>query len=153
LPRQLKHLGDEEGDAMQRDDVDRWLQAYVEAWKTYDPERIGALFSPDVSYRYHPYDEPLRGRDAVVASWLGEGGPAGACTRDAPGTYGATYRTIAVDGDTAIATGSSRYSPAPGTAPNRVFDNCFVIRFDASGCCREFTEWYIERPHPPGADT
>ena len=138
---------------MQRDDVDRWLQAYVEAWKTYDPERIAALFSPDVRYRYHPYDEPLRGRDAVVASWLGEGEPAGACTRDPPGTYGATYRTIAVDGDTAIATGSSRYSPAPGAPPNRVFDNCFVIRFDASGRCRGFTEWYIERPHPPGADT
>jgi hypothetical protein len=30
---------------MERADVDRWLADYIEAWKTYDPERIGALFS------------------------------------------------------------------------------------------------------------
>jgi hypothetical protein len=28
----------------------------------------------------------------------------------------------------------------------RVFDNCFVLRFDADGRCSEFTEWFIERP-------
>jgi hypothetical protein len=26
------------------------------------------------------------------------------------------------------------------------YDNCFVMRFDAAGQCREFTEWYVERP-------
>jgi hypothetical protein len=29
---------------------------------------------------------------------------------------------------------------------DKVYDNCFVIRFDAEGRCREFTEWFIERP-------
>jgi ketosteroid isomerase-like protein len=133
---------------MQRDDVDRWLRGYIEAWQTYDPERIAELFSADVSYRYHPYDEPLRGRDAVVASWLGEsaGSPDGASTRDEPGTYEACYRTIAVEGDTAVATGTTRYHPAAGAPPNQAFDNCFVMRFDADGRCRELTEWYMERP-------
>jgi hypothetical protein len=134
------------GDAMQRDDVDRWLGAYIVAWKTYDRESITELFADEITYRYHPYDEPLRGRDAVVASWFGESDHAGASTRDEPGTYDATYRTIALDGDTAVATGTTVYRPAPGAAPNRVFDNCFVMRFDATGRCREFTEWYIERP-------
>jgi hypothetical protein len=27
-----------------------------------------------------------------------------------------------------------------------VYDNCFVMRFDAAGRCREFTEWYAKRP-------
>jgi ketosteroid isomerase-like protein len=126
--------------------VDRWLRAYVEAWKSYDSEQIGALFSDDVSYRYHPYDTPIRGRDAVVASWLGEGEHADAPARDEPGTYDATYRAVAVDGDTVVATGTSTYSPTPGAPPDRAFDNCFVMRFDADGRCREFTEWYIERP-------
>ena len=27
-----------------------------------------------------------------------------------------------------------------------VYDNCFVMRFDAAGRCREFTEWYVRRP-------
>lgn len=134
--------------AMQKADVDRWLRAYVEAWKTYDRELIAALFSDEVSYRYHPYDEPLRGRDAVVASWLGEDNHTGASTRDDPDTYDASYRTVAVDGNVAFATGTTRYSRTPGAPPNRVFDNCFVMSFDTAGRCREFTEWYMERPGP-----
>jgi hypothetical protein len=27
-----------------------------------------------------------------------------------------------------------------------VYDNCFVIRFDADGRCSELTEWYLKRP-------
>src|SRR5215471_11558206 len=100
----------EEATQVHRDDVDRWLHAYVDAWKSYDRDQIAALFSDDVSYRYHPYDEPLRGRAAVVGSWLGEGDHPDASSRDEPGTYDATYRAVAVDGDTAVATGSSSYS-------------------------------------------
>jgi ketosteroid isomerase-like protein len=133
---------------MNADDVDQWLGSYVEAWRAYEPERIAALFSDDVSYRYHPYDEPLRGRDRVVASWLGNGDHPGAPTRDHPGTYDATYRTVAVDGLTAVATGTTRYRATPGEAPDKTFDNCFVIRFDAAGRCCEFTEWYMQRPTP-----
>jgi ketosteroid isomerase-like protein len=131
---------------VEKADVDRWLKAYVEAWKTYDREQIAALFAEDISYRYHPYDEPVRGRDAVVGSWLGEDAPQGASARDKPGTYEANYRAFVVDGDTAVATGTTRYSPHPGAPAARVFDNCFLLRFDASGRCRELTEWYIERP-------
>lgn len=133
---------------MQKADVDRWLRAYVEAWKTYDREQIAALFSDEVSYRYHPYDRPLRGRDAVIASWLGEDNHAGASTRDEQGTYDASYRTVAVDGNVAFATGTTRYSRTPGAPPSRVFDNCFVMSFDTAGRCQEFTEWYMERPGP-----
>jgi SnoaL-like domain len=133
---------------MERTDAQRWLDAYVEAWRTYDRGRIEALFSEDVEYRYHPYDEPIRGRDAVVESWLGEGEHESASSRDAPGTYEAAYVPVAVDGDLLVATGSSAYRPEPEAPIERVFDNCFVIRFDAEGRCREFTEWFMERPTP-----
>jgi ketosteroid isomerase-like protein len=126
--------------------VDRWLQAYVEAWKTYDREKIGALFAEDVKYRYHPYDDPIEGREAVIGSWLEDGATVGASTRDEPGTYDATYRAIAVDDDVGVATGSSTYLAKPGGPVEKVFDNCFVIRFDRDGRCTEFTEWFIERP-------
>jgi ketosteroid isomerase-like protein len=131
---------------MERDDVDRWLAAYVAAWKSYDRDEIAALFSDDVTYRYHPYDEPIRGREAVVASWLGEDDDADASARDPEGTYDASYATAAVDGDVAVATGSSVYRTTPGGPIDRTFDNCFVLRFDRAGRCREFTEWFIERP-------
>jgi SnoaL-like domain len=122
-----------------------WLDRYVAAWLTYDPGLIGDLFSDEVSYRYHPYDEPITGCDAVVASWLGDG-PASASTRDDPGTYDATYAPVAVDGDTVVATGTSSYRDKPGGPVVRVFHNCFVIRFDRDGRCQDFTEWYAQRP-------
>jgi ketosteroid isomerase-like protein len=133
---------------MTRDDVDRWLADYVAAWKSYDPEAIGALFAEDVEYRYHPYDEPVRGRDAVVEAWVGESDHEGASSRDAEGTYDGSYRTIAVDGDVAVATGESQYSEERGGPIVQGWDNCFVMRFDPEGRCREFTEWFIERPKP-----
>jgi ketosteroid isomerase-like protein len=128
-------------------EVDRWLQAYVEAWKSYDGEQIGDLFSEDVRYQYHPYDEPVVGRAELVRSWLGEASDGGAVAdQDKPGTYDAAYRAVAVDGDVAVATGSSTYLSGPGGPVNEVFDNCFVMRFDSAGRCREFTEWYVRRP-------
>jgi ketosteroid isomerase-like protein len=128
--------------------VDRWLHAYVEAWKSYDPEQIAALFADDVRYRYHPHDDPIVGRAAVVESWLGEGDHAGASTRDPEGTYDASYRAVAVDGDVAVATGSSSYLASQGGPVEKVFDNCFVMSFDGDGRCTEFTEWYVQRPSP-----
>jgi ketosteroid isomerase-like protein len=127
---------------MQHDDVDRWLARYIEAWRTNESERIAALFSADAEYRYHPSDEPVRGRDAIVSSWLGEGDS----SPDQPGAWEAEYRAFAVDGDVAVAIGSTTYATEPGGPVDRIFDNCFVLRFDADGRCREFTEWYVKRP-------
>jgi ketosteroid isomerase-like protein len=62
---------------MDRTSAQAWLDRYVAAWRSNDAVAIGALFADDVAYRYHPYDEPLVGRQAVVASWLGAGRPAG----------------------------------------------------------------------------
>jgi len=122
-----------------------WLDRYVAAWLTYDPGQIADLFSDDISYRYHPNDIPIVGREAVVASWLGESPESDASTRDEPGTYRAAYAPVAVDGDVVVATGSTDYLSGPGGAVEKVYDNCFVLRFDEAGRCREFTEFYIER--------
>jgi ketosteroid isomerase-like protein len=123
----------------------RWLEDYVAGWLTYDRDAIASLFSDDVAYRYHPWDEPTTGRDAVVASWLGEGDDS-ASTRDAPGTYDAAYAPVAVDGDVVVATGTSTYRDEPGGPVTQTFANCFVMRFDDEGRCRDFTEYYARHP-------
>lgn len=133
-----------------RDAVDRWLEAYVAAWKSYDPVEIGALFAEEVEYRYHPYDEPIRGRESVVGSWREEGEFPGASARDEPGIYDGSYRVVACDGDVAVAVGTSTYTEGRGGPVAEVYDNCFLLRFDAEGRCREFTEWYMKRPEPRG---
>ena len=45
-----------------------------------------------------------------MESWLGEGDHEGASERDEQGTYDASYEPVAVDGDVAVATGSSTYT-------------------------------------------
>lgn len=113
-------------------DVQRWLDAYVASWKTYDGAAIGALFSQDATYAYEPYAEPLRGRDAIVASWLED--------PDATGTWEAAYEPLLIEGDRAVATGESRY------ARGDVYSNLFVLSFDAGGRCSSFVEWYVKHP-------
>jgi hypothetical protein len=131
---------------MDQEAAQDWLDRYVDAWKSYNPEDIAGLFTEDVAYRYHPYDDPIVGRAAVVASWLGESASADQSTRDAPGTYEAQYSPVAIDGDTVVATGTSRYRDVPGGPVVRVYENCFVIRFDGEGRCREFTEYFLRHP-------
>ena len=131
---------------MDRASAQAWLDSYVAAWLSYDGDDIAALFSEDIAYRYHPFDDPVVGRDAVVASWLGDSDPRvpPAVTRPAR-TRHTTSRSPWTE------TSWSR-PEAPATASNptgpivRVYHNCFVMRFDADGRCREFTEYYLKEP-------
>ena len=124
---------------MEEKRVSEWLSGYRDAWQSYDPATIGGLFSENASYRYHPYDEPVRGREAIVASWLED--------RDAEGSYEGAYEPLVVAGDIAIATGTSIYRDGDET---RIYDNCFILRFDDDGRCSEFTEWFMQRPDQSG---
>jgi len=130
------------------DAVHHWLVAYDHAWQTYDPGEIGALFTDDAEYRWHPWDEGdavARGREAIVAAWLSD--------RDAPGTYRGEYRPLISQNDTVVAVGTSRYyTDATRSELDREYHNLFLLRFAADGRCRSFTEWYMQAPAagPPG---
>ena len=139
---------------MNHDDLQVWLDAYVGAWRTYDPAAIGALFAEDATYAYHPYDEGdevVRGRQAIVADWLAE--------RDEPGTWEASYRPLVVEGQRAVAQGTTSYRPsvvegdravAEGTTSYEngdFFWNLWTLRFDDDDRCTEFVEWFMTRPH------
>jgi ketosteroid isomerase-like protein len=117
------------------DAVQRWIDAYVDAWRTYDPAAIGALFAEDATYAYHPYDEGeevVRGREAIVADWLEE--------RDEPGTWEASYRSLVVEGQRAVAEGTTSYTNGD------FFWNLWTLRFDDENRCAEFVEWFMVRP-------
>jgi hypothetical protein len=122
---------------MTRDDVQRWLDAYVEAWRSYEPGAIGDLFAPEAEYRYQPYAEPVVGRDAIVADWLAEPDP--------PDSWSASYAPYAVEGDHAVAVGESRYRRPDGSF-RTLFYNVWLLRFDDAGRCTEFVEYWRELP-------
>ncbi len=130
---------------MTRADVQRWLDRYVAAWKSYDEAEIADLFSTEAEYRYHPWDEPVRGREAIVADWLAPNG--NATSKDAEGTYDASYEAWAVDGDRAVAVGTSDYfTDTSRTTRDRRYHNTYLLEFDVDGRCRRFTENYqLER--------
>jgi hypothetical protein len=124
------------------DHVQRWLDAYTQAWLSYDPAAIGALFSDDAQYRWHPWDsgdEVACGRDGIVAAWLDD--------RDTAGTYTGEYRPLLIAGDDVIATGVSRYYADPEhTVLETEFHNLWVLHFDSDGRCDSFTEWFMKAP-------
>jgi hypothetical protein len=112
--------------------VQAWLDDYIDAWRSYDRDAIVALFDDNVEYRYYPYEEPLRGAQAVADSWLEN--------PDEPGTWEAFYAPELVTGNEAIATGESRYSDG------NVFSNLWQLEFGDDGRCRRFVEWYMRHP-------
>lgn len=132
---------------MRHDEVQAWLDRYVEAWRFYEAAAIGELFSADAEYRYHPWDEPVRGRDAIVRSWIEPDGSASG--RDEPGTYDARYEPYAVDGPRAVAVGHSDYFAADGSLRQR-YRNVFLLEFDDAGRCWRFTELFALEPTGAG---
>ncbi|MEO8289244.1 MAG: nuclear transport factor 2 family protein [Chloroflexota bacterium] len=123
---------------MDRAAVAAWLDRYVAAWKSYDPQAIGDLFSEDATYGYHPWDDPVKGREAIVADWLK--------SPDAPETWQADYAPFAVDGDKVVVTGWTNYFSAETLTLDRKYYNVWLLRFDENGRCREFVEVFMEAP-------
>ena len=118
--------------------VNIWLSNYVEAWKSYDPEAIRALFSEDARYYYSAYSEPIEGREAILADWLKN--------PDKAGTFDAEYKLLATNGNLAVANGRTTYFEDDGKTLHREFDNIFVLEFDDTGHCTLFKEWYMKKP-------
>ena len=117
---------------MDRTGFQDWLNRYIAAWRSYDRAEIESLFAPDARYWYGPYREPTVGATTIADEWLEE--------PDEAGTWEAEYWPIAIDGDTYVANGESRY-----LSDNRAYNNIFVCSFDEAGRCTEFREWYMER--------
>jgi ketosteroid isomerase-like protein len=128
-------------DLMDQAGFQRWLDAYVSAWQSYDGDAIGALFTDDAEYLYHPWDpEPVKGREAIVKDWLGN--------KDEPGSWRASYTATSCAEGICVATGTSEYLTDDRLAVDRFFYNVFLCRFDDGDQCSSFTEYYMERPKP-----
>jgi ketosteroid isomerase-like protein len=122
---------------MDHEQASRWLGAYVAAWRSNDRAQIEALFTDDAHYRYAPYEQPLLGAAAIADSWLED--------PDDPESWEAAYEPVAVEGDTVVAVGLSRYRDSEDR-PARTYHNCYLLRFADNGRCRDFTEWFMAAP-------
>ena len=128
---------------MTREGFAAWLGRYVDAWKSYDPDAIGDLFTEDAFYSYRGGSANLHGRAAIVNGWLRD--------RDEAGSYDGDYAPLAIDGDVHVARGTSTYLHPDGSI-RQVYSNIFVCEFDADGRCSSFTEWFVEMRPEAGAE-
>ncbi|MCZ7532516.1 MAG: nuclear transport factor 2 family protein [Acidimicrobiia bacterium] len=112
--------------------VQDWIHRYIDAWRSYDTNAISELFTAEATYAYNPWDQPLVGREAIVAGWLND--------PDEPGSWEAEYRPLHVIGHDAVIVGETRY------ADGRTWANLFVVSFDGAGRCTSFVEWYMKKP-------
>ena len=118
---------------VERSDLTRWVDGYLAAWASNDPERIAALFTDDAVYLPEPYAHGWQGVAAIVAGWLAR--------KDEPGSFTFRWEPVAVEGDVAVIRGETRYLDPPA-----VYSNVWVIAFGPGGRCREFREWWMIAP-------
>jgi uncharacterized protein (TIGR02246 family) len=129
---------------MTHTEVQNWLDRYLEAWARNDPDLVAALFTEEAVYRFRPYGGDGRmasGSDEIVKSWID--------FDEDPSEWEASYTPFAVDGDRAVAIGTSRYFDA-GEDGDEMYHNCFLLRFE-DGRCAEFTEYWMLEPPENGA--
>jgi len=123
--------------------VSAWLERYMRAWETYDPELIGDLFTEDAEYRWHPWDEPEVGREAIVQAWLNPGGSQS--SRDKPGTFAGELEPFVGNGNRAVAVGTCTYwTDATRSKVDRIYYNNWLLEFAEDGRCSSFVEYYMK---------
>lgn len=113
------------------DRLEAWMDRYVAAWDTNEPERIAALFTSEAVYDPQTADGPWHGVEEIVGGWIE--------IDDTPGNWEFEWRPLVEREDLAVVTGRTRYIDPPAS-----YRNLFVIRFAEDGRCRDFTEWWID---------
>jgi uncharacterized protein (TIGR02246 family) len=116
---------------MQHADFQAWVERYLVAWASDDPEDVAALFAEDATYATSPWSTPWIGREAIVAKWIEHG--------DSQTEWSFTWDVVAVENDVGIVQGETTYE-------DHTYRNLWIVRLDPDGLAREFTEWYAESP-------
>jgi ketosteroid isomerase-like protein len=108
----------------------RWIEGYLAAWNSSDPQEIGALFADGAEYFTSPYRAPWSGREAIVAGWLER--------RDEPGTWTFQYDVLVENDELGVVQGETRY-----LNEGRTYSNLWLVRLDGDGRCTKFVEYYM----------
>jgi uncharacterized protein (TIGR02246 family) len=110
-----------------------WLTAYGKAWENRDPEAAAELFSQDAIYYETPFEQPMKGREAIIAYWS-----------QVPRTQDQirfSYEILAIQGDFGIAHWTAGFIRLPSQSLVKI-DGILTTELDRDGRCRIFREWW-----------
>jgi ketosteroid isomerase-like protein len=114
--------------------LETWLAAYRRAWEERDPEAAAALFTEDGVYAWGPYEEPLRGRDAIRARWA-------EVTSGQSDVKFSSQVLGSLD-----AGGVAHWACSFNVGDLRIdLDGIFIVVLTEDGLCSDFREWWNER--------
>jgi ketosteroid isomerase-like protein len=116
---------------------DDWLRRYGRAWIDGDPQAIVAIFAPDAEYHEVPFAPPMVGAAVIRHYWT-----VGAKDGQRDVTFDAT--PIALDGERGYAHWRASFTRV-ATGAFVELDGVLAARFDDTGRCREFREWWHRR--------
>lgn len=107
-----------------------WIEGYLKAWTSNDPDDIAALFSEDADYYTLPFREPWARREAIIKGWIARD--------DQPGTWQFEYDWLAIEGDTGVLRSLTKYGKS-------TYSNIWLIKLNKDGRCHEFREWWVKK--------
>ncbi len=79
-----------------------WMEGYIRAWNSNDPDHIGSLFADDSRYYTAPFRPPWMGREGIVQGWLE--------SKDEPGQTDFTWEPLVVTDELAVVVGVTHLS-------------------------------------------
>jgi uncharacterized protein (TIGR02246 family) len=118
---------------MDRESLRTWLDAYGRAWIARNAEAAATLYADDGTYQVTPFEEPLRGREAIFQYW------SGVARTEENIQFG--YEILAVTSDHGIARWWASFVRVPPGLPTKL-DGIFLITLDADGRCASLREWW-----------
>lgn len=122
-----------------RHQLEAWLHRYGRAWEGRDPSAAVELFAGDATYQETPFEEPMRGREAIRAYW--------SAVPESQSEIVFAWETLDAEGDRAIVHWWASYERLREGGRTRL-DGIFVLEFDESGLCRLLREWWHADPAP-----
>ncbi|HEY6812123.1 MAG TPA: nuclear transport factor 2 family protein [Propionibacteriaceae bacterium] len=112
---------------MDRNEVMRWVDGYLAAWRDEDLGGVERLFTEDAQYRASPYEESEVGHQAIKAFWLDDAGE----------VFIAVAEPFAVDGQQAVVRVEVRY----GEPVRQEYQDLWLLKFADDGRVCDFEEW------------
>lgn len=115
---------------MDRKQLSDWIALYERLWRTEGTDELDRLFSEDVIYSNGPFEEPVRGLEALAKFWEAE-------RVSADEHFEMTSEIVAVERETGVARLEVRYAPPDGN----FYRDLWIVQVGEDGRCTRFEEW------------